>query len=335
MKHILFLLFCSLLLAGKVEARVRNRQNEEQPRQQQRQQPEQTGSARTKGQNKQPAAAAKLEELSIEEWKKVQQYIEERKAPDELEDTKESYTSLRVIGKTAKELPKFEKLYLRCGASERENCIILYASYNLNYPKGLERLIKIISDSDFRGHVYYRIGGWPNAADGGLDYIDTPYGFKFCAFKEAQKEEYKRVLWMDASIIPVASLNAVFNNMIRKQGYFVQANNHNVGEYMNERCAKAFGITLQDTDNMLSCSAAVIGIDFTHEKGKEFFAAWEAMLKKPEASYSARSDQNLISIVLHQLGMTSFAPARTMATSLRKVKWDTLFVTDRGFVKSE
>jgi len=283
---------------------------------------------------KQQPEAAPDDEIPLDEWKKIQHHIDERKVPDELGDYKEGYASFKVIGTGPKELPQFERLYLKGGASERENCIILYASYNLNYPQGIQRLVKTISDSDYKGHVYYRIGGWPNTANGGLDSIDIPYGFKLCAFKEVQKLGYKRVLWMDASIIPVAKLNSIFSNMIKKQGYFVQANTHTVGKYMNEKCANAFGLTKKDTDAMLSCSSAVIGIDFENEKGKEFFEAWDKISQNPDASLSGRPDQNLISILLHQLGMTNFAPARTLVAP-RKVKWDTLFVIDRGFVKNE
>lgn len=222
---------------------------------------------------------------------------------------------------------------VNCGAEDRNHCIILYASFNEKYPMGLRRLLKKIEESDFVGHVHYRIGGWPNTEAGDLVLVGVPFAFKPCFFKEMQKMGYKRVLWLDASILPApkVSLNEIFDR-IRKKGYFIQGNSHSIYEYMNEKAANAFGLTLEETENIPSCSAAIVGIDFTNSTSAALIDAWYQAAKDPDAFYSARSDQNALSIILYQMGIRKLVPITTLGTP-GKINGGTLFIMDREFVK--
>ena len=217
--------------------------------------------------------------------------------------------------------------------TDRENCIILYSSFNRKYPLGLKRLIKTISRSDFQGHLHYRIGGWPNTLAGDLLLAHVPFAFKVCFFREMQQLGYKRVLWLDSSILPWVSLNKIFD-LIQERGFFVQANSHDVGIYMNEDSARFFNLTLDDCYKIQSCSAAILGIDFTNPKTSTIIDSWYNAAKDPYAFFSARSDQNALSIIIHQLGLSDLMWPATTLGEPGETREETLFLMDRAFVKN-
>lgn len=267
------------------------------------------------------------------------QYIQEHLTNDErpilkrMGDKEFVARDFKIVGNTPKEKPERGFCAVNCSNEERENCIILYASFNERYPRGLRRLLRIIKNSDFIGHVHYRIGGWPNMSDGDLVLVGVPFAFKPCFFKEVEKMGYKRILWLDASILPApkVSLNTIFET-IRKKGYFIQGNSHYVGPFMNEEAANAFGISLKATNQIPSCSAAIIGIDFTNEKMSQVIDAWYRAAKDPDAFYSARSDQNALSIILYQKGIHKLVPITTLGCLGRRSD-GALFIMDREYVK--
>lgn len=226
-------------------------------------------------------------------------------------------------------------LVINSNRAERENCIISYASFNQRYPLGVKRLAQVIAKSDFIGHFHYQIGKWPNIQGGDLTLAHVPFAFKPCFFREMQRMGYKRVLWLDSSILPApsVSLNAIFD-IIRDKGFFVQNNSHSVGLYMNPTAAAAFGLKVEDTDKMLSCSAAIIGIDLSNPKGLALLEAWYKAAHSPYAFFSARSDQNALSILIHQLGMAEdMIPLSTLGEPGHTKEGD-LFLMDRSFVKN-
>lgn len=253
---------------------------------------------------------------------------------DRMKDTAFIGKNFRLIDiKGKNKQPKFGHFYINSKEDERENCIVLYASFNRNYPKGVKRLVNIIQQSDFCGHLYYRIGGWPNIEEGDLTLAHVPFAFKVCFFREMKRLGYKRVLWVDSSILPWVSLNTIFN-LIQERGFFVQANSHDVGLFMNREACKHFDVSLEECHNILSCSAAIVGIDFTNPKTAPIIDAWYAAAKDPDAFFSARSDQNALSIILYKLGLIDLMwPATTLGEPNNTNK-DTLFLMNREYVKN-
>jgi hypothetical protein len=221
-------------------------------------------------------------------------------------------------------------LVVNSDKDKRENCILLYSSYNNPYPKGLQRLVNLINTSDFKGHVLYRLGGWPDEEGGSLVLAHVPYAFKISFFKEAQRLGYKRALWLDTAVVPIVSLNQIFK-MIEEKGYFVMGNSHMIGPYMNETVAAAFGLTLQDTFKIPSCSAGLFGVDFTNKKGIQLIDQYLKAAKDRDAFYSARQEQNALSIILYQAGIKDFADISLMPHSKKEIKLNSLFLLDRSF----
>jgi hypothetical protein len=240
----------------------------------------------------------------------------------------------RFISDNPAKLPEFGSIFLNSSANDRENCIVLYASYNERYPQGVRRLLERISASDFQGHVYYRIGGWPNIEGGDLRLIHVPFAFKVCFLKEMQAKHYKRVLYLDASLLPSPqmSLNTIFNQL-ESIGFLIQAGDHPIGKYMNEDTAAAFGMTLEQSLSIQSCSAAFVGIDFTNLQAVALLDAWHQAAYHPFAFFSDRADQNALSILIHQMGLQKELISRKLLGSIEDPSG--IFIMDRNYVKDE
>jgi hypothetical protein len=267
-----------------------------------------------------------------EDLHKVQDYLThgERSIIRHLKDYEPNARNLKIIGTTPEEQPVYGDIAVNCAESERENCLIVYASFNKNYPRGLKRLVNFVKNSDFRGHILYRIGGWPNIAGGSLALAHVPYAFKASFFKEAQAKGFKRALWLDTAVLPVVSVNTLFE-MIREAGYFSMGNSHNIGPYITSPAIQAFGITQEQADEIPSCSAGLTGLDFTTHVGRTILDKWYGAAQNKVAFFSPRSDQNALSIVLHSLGLKS-CPIKRMAHNRSELNDQTLFLIEREFV---
>lgn len=159
----------------------------------------------------------------------------------------------------------------------------------------------------------------------------VPYGFKVCLFREARRLGYKRALWIDASITPIVSLNQIFSQLSEK-GYFIISSFNNVGPYFNEYAASSFGISLEESFQIPSCIAGVIGFDFSFDQSCKILDLWYEAAKDPYAYYSPRPEQNALSVILFQEGVRDWATMESIVESQEAISSKSLFWLDRKFV---
>ena len=244
------------------------------------------------------------------------------------------YTSkarhVKLIGRHPHEMPQYGRVVVNTTEEDRDCCLLLYASYNKNYPAALYRLLECIKASDYRGHILFRVGGWPNAEGGDLLLSRVPYAFKVCFFREAERLGYKKALWLDTSVTSLVSLNDHFARIAEK-GYLVVGNAHTIGPFFNKVAAKALKISLEESFSIPSISAGILGFDFSHALAQEALHRWYIAAKETPAFFSARPEQNALSVILYTLGMTDWIPGRQMAENREIVEADSLFVLDRKF----
>jgi hypothetical protein len=268
-----------------------------------------------------------------EDYRKIQDYLTSGKR-EEIAGLGEYYAGLarnfKVIGDAPGETPESGTIAFHCDDDQRENCVITYASFNLNYPNALRHLIQSVKDSGFKGHVLYRIGGWPNAAGGSLAVSHVPYAFKAAFFKEAERKGYKRVLWLDTSLSPLVKLDSIFDR-IAQDGYFFMGNSHMVGPYINEKAANALGVPLVTTFLIPSCSSGMVGLDLTNPKGKEIADKWYEAAFDPHAYFSSRPDQNSLSVILFRCGINNLTPISRLAHGTEEITPNSLFLLDWHF----
>ena len=245
---------------------------------------------------------------SIEELQMIQSVLLHSERPELyfLADNERVPREFKFIGDLPNEMPQHLHIAVNSDPNERENCLIIYASYNRRFPKGAKRLFSNVAESDFKGHIHCRIGGWPDIEGGSLGLAHVPYAFKVCFFKEMKRLGYKRVLYLDSSVLPIVSLNQIFK-IIEERGYFVVENGHSVGDVCHfATVAWAFHLTLAELTTMCSCQAGLFGVDFTDDRACQLIDAWYEAAKDPFAFYSPRSDQTALSILLYQLNMRNW-----------------------------
>ncbi len=236
----------------------------------------------------------------------------------------------KFIGDAPDEVPATGSLCINCDDQDKENCVLIYATFNHNSPNALKRLLLYISDSDYQGHVLYRIGGWPDEEGGSLVLSHVPDAFKASFFMEAQKRGFRKILWIDPAAIPIASLNTIFN-MIEEKGFFIVGNPCSIGTHMNQQAAAYFGLTWHLTFQIQSCAGELLGIDLSQETGKRLLASWYRAAHDKDAFFSLRSAQNALSILLYQYGIREFTDIRLIPNNEKNIKPDSLFCLDREF----
>lgn len=269
---------------------------------------------------------------NLHDYRLIQKYLTDGDRPnlELLADMKPRIKGMKIIGDSPEEFPKKGILAVNCSQDDKENCLLLYTSFNLNYPNAFERLIKTVKNSDFKGHILYQMGGWPNVEGGSLKIVDVPYGFKVSYFKEAQRLGYKRALWLDSAVVPLVSLNTIFET-IDKEGYFIMGNSHKVAPYINPKSAAFFGLSVKNTEEISSCSAGLFGVDFSNKVAQTAIDWLYRAAQDKDAFYSARSDQSALSMILYLLNWTNYVPLERMAENQAQIKSDSLFWLDREF----
>ena len=272
---------------------------------------------------------------TLQDYGLIQNYLSnaERENIERLGDMEPRMRALKIIGSNPDEFPIVGSCNVNCSSDDRENCLLLYSSFNLSYPKGLKRLLKQVKESDFKGHILYRMGGWPNAEGGSLPLCHVPYAFKASFFQEAKRVGFKRVLWLDTAAVPLGSLNEIFST-IEKTGHFVMGNSHMIGPFMDPHVAVYFGVTMDETYKIPSCSAGLFGLDFNNKESCKVLDAWYKAAHDKDAFFSRRSDQTALSIILYQEGIQDFVSLDRMPHSRSEIKPDSIFLLDREYVSS-
>lgn len=274
-----------------------------------------------------------ISQPTLEDYHLIQDYLTNGDRPiiTRLCDYLPNAKNFKIIGNTPEEQPESGIIAVNSDENDRENCLVTYSSFNKNYPRGLKRLVNYVSKSDFKGHILYRLGGWPNVEGGSLVLAHVPYAFKISIIKEAQRLGYKRVFWLDTAILPYVSLNDIFK-IIEEKGYFVLGNSHMIGPYMDKHAAEALEIPMEETFNVPSCSAGIFGVDFSNATGTEIVDQWYNAALHPEAFFSPRSDQNALSVILYKMGISDFISINRMAHNRSQINDNTLLLIEREFV---
>lgn len=271
---------------------------------------------------------------SLNDYRIVQDFLShgKRDTLPRLKDMEFSVRGFKMIGESPQEFPLQGIIPVNCPRDQRENCILLYSSFNRNFSRGLKRLIENIRTSDFRGQILYQLGGWPNTEEGDLTLAHVPYAFKASFFKKAERMGFKKAFWLDTSIVPLVSLNTFFDK-IEEKGYFIMGNTHNLRPYINPLAAAYFGLDLEHTNHIPSCSAGIFGVDFTQPIGVDLIEDWYRAAHDSDAFYSARSDQNALSILLYQKGIEDFTSIDLMPHSTDEIKENSLLLLDREYTR--
>jgi len=105
---------------------------------------------------------------------------------------------------------------------------------------------------------------------------EIPYRFKTYAIKAVVEGGGRQVIWCDASIVAIRSLDPLIE-YLRKTGYWLVNGGWNVGQWCADSALAPLGITREDSFQIPLCVGGAFALDLEHPLGRAFFGDLVAM----------------------------------------------------------
>ena len=142
-----------------------------------------------------------------------------------------------------------------------ENCIVSLG-VGKNYPRGINRLREHLTKNnvncDFHGHTAFP----PSIPT----HQEIPYAFKYFLMRNMFQAGYRRVIWMDASFVPLNDLDFLWQHL-EQYGYVVYGANHTLGPYTSDACKDVFRISREALFDLQSCASGIVGFHADSDLG--------------------------------------------------------------------
>lgn len=204
----------------------------------------------------------------------------------------------QIVNEHVKEVPTLQRVVINTSPTDKKRCIITYATLNNSYGQRLEQLLNRLKHT-YRGHVLYRIGGWPNMEAGCLNHCDVPYAFKACAFQEAYKLGYQKVLWLDALVEPLKDIMPLFKH-IRKKTVLYRYSIYNFGSQVTQEILNDFNLSFDEAKNYSHIATGILGFNFESKDAVQVLQEWHAAVLRRKSFYTNFPEQIPLSIILHK-----------------------------------
>lgn len=108
---------------------------------------------------------------------------------------------------------------------------------------------------------------------GSPSHYDIPYAFKAWALRDAIECGHLLLLWADASIVPIASLDPLWDR-IEREGYWIERNGWRNSEWTAISAYEALDITPGENACIPHVVATAFGINVSHPKGYRIFSEY-------------------------------------------------------------
>ncbi|MFZ4772904.1 MAG: hypothetical protein ACOYK9_02805 [Chlamydiia bacterium] len=103
-----------------------------------------------------------------------------------------------------------------------EQCVVTTVDLSgRRNPALIKQIAKNLQKTGFNGYLYYRIGGFPHPRGTEIKYASIPYSFKIFLMEEAYLQGFSQVLWLDSRLIPIRSIQPIFDALKKHHGFFV------------------------------------------------------------------------------------------------------------------
>lgn len=181
---------------------------------------------------------------------------------------------------------------------------------------------------------------WDHIPEDWPSHQDVPYAFKAFALRDAERHGATTLLWMDASVVPIADLAPLWEQ-IERDGYWIARNgweNEAWPGYMNGEWTNDEALRYLFVDAPLSAArqlnekiphvmATAFGIDLTKPLGKAFFDDYYRLASETRAfcgpwtgpvGVKHRHDQTASSVIAWTLDLQLTVPPDVIAYK----EWD-------------
>ncbi|MCP5509401.1 MAG: hypothetical protein H7A39_03200 [Chlamydiales bacterium] len=208
---------------------------------------------------------------------------------------------IKIFDASITEVPKLQIIPFNTSIDDKENCIVTFASLNKPYDKLFVMLLKSLK-SKFTGHVLLREGGWPNFHKGCCQHATSAYGFKACAIQEAYDLGYKKVLWIDSTMVALRDLGPIFK-CLDQQPCLYRYSGYSFRSQINQCLLREFQFK---NLNCRHIASGILGFNFEIPECKEALHIWHEKTKKNLIWPSTFPEQLLISIIFNQLKLDCY-----------------------------
>lgn len=99
---------------------------------------------------------------------------------------------------------------------------------------------------------------------------DKPFAFKCSALRDAVEDGYDQLLWLDSSILPLRSLEPIWE-IAEREGVWLARNGWFNSFWTNNAAYPILGITREENDKIPHVVGGAFAVDLRHPKGGEFF----------------------------------------------------------------
>jgi len=144
-----------------------------------------------------------------------------------------------------------------------DKCVVTFGKGH-NFLKGVERLKTRCKEINI---PFEEFTEYP---EGCPTHEESPFAFKFFCIRECVKKGYKKILWLDSSVIIKTDIKDIFEE-IEKYGYFFIRNWHSVGEYCHDKALKTLNITRELSLTLPCMQGTNFGLNFNNELAVNFF----------------------------------------------------------------
>ena len=179
------------------------------------------------------------------------------------------------------------------------------------YVTGQHRLIAACQQHSPAATRYF----WKNEMPpGSPTHHRVPYAFKAHAIFWAQAQGEQLLLWADASILPIRSLEPLWDR-IERDGYWIGRNGWKNGEWCVSDALELFGMTREEAMEQEHVVATSFGVNLASDIGQQiareyfrfatngsFCGPWTAKEKDPRVR-GHRHDQTALSVIAHRMGL--------------------------------
>lgn len=101
----------------------------------------------------------------------------------------------------------------------------------------------------------------------------NPYFDKLQAIKSAVENGYRKLLWLDCSIVAIKDLTPIWN-YIEQKGYYLYSSGYNCAQTSNDYSLQCYNITRDRAETFTECASNVVGINLDTEIGNSFYQEW-------------------------------------------------------------
>jgi hypothetical protein len=191
----------------------------------------------------------------------------------------------------------------------KKRVLITYCSLNGPYGDFVKKIRDIVSKHNRTYDCYFMIGSYPSTKEDGMALFHIPYAWKACMFKYIKQLGYEQAIWIDSSMMPIKSLEPLFDIVDKNHRFFIPARGKMLGEFYRpyftayKKTFEACGIKPKDLMKMRHFQATVIGLDLKDSISSEYLDRWYELTRNTQASISTLPEELVMTVIGCQMGL--------------------------------